>query len=207
MEYVCHWLVDDAPRTLSIARSLLLRRADTDYVLFADDDVEFGPEHVKLLIDRITAKIGAVESNPQIPGFPIKRSERVTRGWTGLTLIRREAANDWNPPPLMRYEDEHLRRHIIHNGFEWIRALDCLVIHHAEDRGVPGPMRLHWEDGYDAWKVLPFASKAWMFAKTPLFLRHGVPRFRAHLNFLDGMVQSMMDESVARVISSLPCNL
>lgn len=204
MEYVCHWHVEDSPMLLSCARSLLLRRADTDLVLFVDDDVEFGTEHVGALLSRMGSEIGAVESNPQIPSFPVKRSGRVTRGWTGLTLLRREAVEGWNPPPLMRFEDEHLRRHVLRKGFRWIRAVDCVVIHHAENRGIPGPLGLHFEDGYAAWKVLPLKSKAWMFLKTPLFLRHGTPRFRAHLSFLGGMSQSMVDELIARAISWSP---
>ena len=203
MEYVCHWLVDSTPQALSEARRLLLRRADTDLVLFVDDDIEFGPEHVRILVDRMGPGIGAVESNPQIPGFPVNRSEKVTRGWTGLTLLRREAVKGWNPPALMRFEDEHLRRHVLRNGFKWVRALDCVVVHHAEDRGVPGPLALHWEDGYNAWKVLPFRSRAWMILKTPLFIRHGASRFRAHLSFLKGMLNCMTDDVIARVITSL----
>ncbi len=203
MAYVCHWRVDSTPQVLSEARRLLLRKADSDLVLFVDDDIEFGPEHVKILVDRMGPAIGAVESNPQIPGFPVKRSERVTRGWTGLTLLRLEATKGWNPPVLMRFEDEHLRRHVMRNGFKWVRALDCVPVHHAEDRGVPGPLALHWEDGYNAWKVLSFPSKAWMLLKTPLFLRHGTPRFKAHLSFLGGMVNCMIDDLVAAVITSL----
>ncbi len=74
MEYVCHWLVDSTPQALSEARRLLLRRADTDLVLFVDDDIDFRPEHVKILLDRMGPGIGAVESNPQIPGFHVNRS-------------------------------------------------------------------------------------------------------------------------------------
>ncbi len=201
MDHVCHWLVDDSARILSTARRFLLRRADTEFVLFVDDDIEFGPEHVKMLLYQMQPGVGAVESNPQIPVFPVKRSQRVTRGWTGFTLLRREAVKDWNPPPLMRYEDEHLRRHVLKRGLEWIRALDCVVVHHAEGRGVPGPLTLHYEDGYGAWNVLPFWSRVWMFAKTPLFLRHGTARFRAHLSFLNGMSQRMTDEAIARVMA------
>ena len=86
MSYLCHWLVDSTPQALSEARRLLLLKADTDLVLFVDDDIEFGLEHVKILLDKMSPTIVAVESNPQIPGFPIQRSERITRGWTGLTL-------------------------------------------------------------------------------------------------------------------------
>ncbi len=200
MDYVCHWLVEDRPIVLSRARRILLKRADTDLVMFVDDDIEFGPEQVRLLVDRLGPGVGAVESNAQIPGFPVKRSERVTRGWTGFTLLRREVVRDWNPPPLTRYEDEHLRRHVLRKGYRWIRALDCVVVHHAEDRGVPGPLKLHWDDGYNAWTVLPFWSKAWMVAKTPLFLRHGKARFRAHLSFVKGMFQSMVDGLIGRLI-------
>ena len=200
MEYVCHWLVEDRPIVLSSARRMLLRRADTDLVLFVDDDIEFGPEHVKTLVDRMAPGVGAVESNPQIPGFPVKRSQRITRGWTGFTLLRREAAKGWNPPPLTRFEDEHLRRHVLRKGYRWVRALDCVVVHHAEDRGVPGPLKLHFEDGYCAWNVLPLSSKVWMFAKTPLFLRHGTARLRAHLSFLKGMFQSMIDALIGRMM-------
>ncbi len=194
MEYVCHWRVEDSPVVLSTARRLLLQKADTELVLFVDDDIEFGPEHVGILLDRIGPGVGAVESNPQIPGFPVKRSERVTRGWTGFTLLRSEVVKDWNPPPLRRFEDEHLRRHVLRKGYKWVRALDCVVVHRAEERGVPGPLRLHFEDGYFAWKVLPLRSRVWMIVKTPLFLRHGTPRFKAHWNFLKGMFTSMSDE-------------
>ncbi len=203
VEYVCHWRVDGTPQALSDSRRLLLRRADSEFVLFVDDDIEFGPEHVKILLDKMAPGIGAVESNPQIPGFPVKRSERVTRGWTGLTLLRVEACKGWSPPVLMRFEDEHLRRHVLHNGFRWVRALDCKVIHHAEARGVPGPSELHYQDGYDAWKVLPFRSKLWMIVKTPLFLRHGTPRFKAHLSFVRGMLNCWVDDFFGLIASRL----
>ncbi len=51
MEDVCHWLVDSTPQALSEARRLLLRRADTDLVLFVDDDIEFGPDQVRILVE------------------------------------------------------------------------------------------------------------------------------------------------------------
>lgn len=199
MDYVCHWHVEDSLVILSSARRML-RGADTDLELFVEDDVEFGPDHIRILLDKIQPGVRAVESNPPIPGFPVKRSERVTRGWTGLTLVRLEATRGWDPPPLARYEDEHLRRHVLRKGYRWIRALDCLVVHHAEERGVPGPLGLHFEDGCYAWKVLPLTSRFWMVAKTPLFLRHGTARFKAHLSFLKGMFQSMIDELIGRIL-------
>ncbi len=194
MEYLCHWHVEDSSVVLSTARRLLIQKADTELVLFIDDDIEFGPEHIKILLDRMGPGVGAVESNPQVPGFPIKRSERVTRGWTGFTVLRSEVVKDWDPPLLRRFEDEHLRRHVLGKGYKWVRALECVVLHHAEDRGVPGPLRLHFEDGYFAWKVLPLGSRVWMIVKTPLFLRHGSARFRAHWSFLKGMFRSMVDD-------------
>ncbi len=193
VEYVCHWHVESSPIVLSAARSALIQQSDTDLVLFVDDDIEFRPQQVKVLLDRMGPGIGAVESNPQIPGFPVERGERVTRGWTGFTLLRCDVVKDWKPPPLRRYEDEHLRRHVLRKGYKWVRALDCVVVHHAEARGVPGPLRLHFEDGYFAWKVLPLRSRVWMIVKTLLFLRHGTARFRAHWSFLKGMLKSMVD--------------
>ncbi len=74
MDYVCHWIVDKTPQALSEAMRRLLQRADTDLVLFVGDDIEFGPEHVKILLGRMGPGIGAVESNPQIPGFHVNRS-------------------------------------------------------------------------------------------------------------------------------------
>jgi hypothetical protein len=188
---ICHWLIDSTTRPLSYARRDLIRRSDAEWVIFVDDDVEWSSRSLMRLLEVAAAseheRTGAVETQVRIPGRGYYfKSSQVTRGWTGFTLIRREIAKDWAPPPMDRYEDEHLRRHILRKGYRWERLMDVSVIHHLESRSIN--LRAHYLDGRGARHALPPAAKAVMVLKTPLFVRHGRTRFVCHVYFLLGML-------------------
>ncbi len=189
-----HTYIDPVTTPLSKARQNLISFVDTDWFMFIDDDMTYTEQHFKQLASMIDDKTGAIESNSMVPEVDILKRQKiakVTRGWTGFTLIRTRAVKDWNPPSIARYEDEHLRQHILKKGYTWKRALDCVVIHNITHRGYPGPSYLHFQDGYGAWFAMSPYQKFRMFAKTPLFGRHGYKRLKAQIYFLKGMLYAL----------------
>ncbi len=190
-----HWLKDDTITPLARARRYLIEKVDTDWFLFLDDDVEIAPGQVEHLLSFTSdPTIGAVEANSMVPSVDALRrhkTAKVTRGWTGSTLVRTSLVRDWSPPPIRRFEDEHLRQHILKKGRKWVRDLDNVVVHHIENRGYPGPSHLHFWDGHGAWFACTPSVRAKYLLKTPFFARHGRKRFIAHLAFLRGMFSAM----------------
>ena len=198
---VCHWRTSSLT-PLSYARRELLSAADTEWSLFIDDDVQWDSESiVRLVSSRLNNDIGAVETqifdDPQGPSSEKVRkglhfgSERVTRGWTGFTLVRSSACKEWTPPPINTFEDESLRLFLAKKGLRWIRNLDITVTHKT---------RYHtraqfFEDGVNASKVLSRRSVLWSMAKYPLFLRHGRKRTSSYTYFLKGMLSGLTHPS------------
>ncbi|HEV2120979.1 MAG TPA: glycosyltransferase family A protein [Candidatus Bathyarchaeia archaeon] len=182
-----HWRLDSTS-PLSLAREKLIQDSDTDWVLFVDDDITWSPETLDRMFLAIDAKTGAIDTQILDRGItPHFTTSRVTRGWLGFTLVRREAVQDWHPPPLQRFEDEHLRRHILKKGFRYKRILDIAPVIHDYVAGRP-TKHDHFLDGQGARRVFSRREKIWMVAKTPLFLRRGKVRFLAHYYFVSGMI-------------------
>ncbi len=184
-----HWRLDSTS-PLSHAREKLIQNSDTDWILFVDDDIIWSPETLDRMFQAIDSDTGAIDTQILDRGQTLHfTTSRVTRGWLGFTLVRREAVEDWHPPPLQRFEDEHLRRHILKKGFQYKRILDIKPVIHNYADGRP-TRQDNFLDGQGARHVLSAAEKIWMLAKTPLFLRRGRARFLAHCYFVYGMMTS-----------------
>jgi glycosyltransferase involved in cell wall biosynthesis len=182
-----HWRLDSTS-PLSLAREKLIHDSDTEWILFVDDDITWSPETLDRMFQAIDSQTGAIDTQILDRGTtPHFTTSRVTRGWLGFTLVRREAVEDWHPPPLQRFEDEHLRRHILKKRFQYKRILDIAPVIHDYAAGRP-TSHDNFLDGQGASQVLSAGEKVWMVAKTPLFLRRGKARFIAHCYFVYGMI-------------------
>jgi len=200
-EVVCHWRTSGV-MPLSHARRDLLRQADTEWSLFIDDDVRWKTESlVDLVNSTLDPNLGAVETqiidDPQGPNSaqmhhgPHFSSERVTRGWTGFTLVKSFACKDWNPPAVNTYEDESLRRFLANKKLRWIRNMNISVTHQISYHA---PQQF-FEDGINASKVLSRKSIAWTLAKYPFFLRHGRRRAASYTQFVKGLLSGLVFSS------------
>lgn len=198
---VCHWRTSTLT-PLSYARRELLRAADTEWSLFIDDDVQWDSQNVvELVSSRLDSNIGAVETqifdDPQgSKSEEVHRglhfeSERVTRGWTGFTLVRSSECKEWSPPPINTFEDESLRRFLSKKGLKWTRNLDITITHKTRYH-TPAQF---FQDGVNASRVLSPRSVLWSVAKYPLFLRHGRKRTASYTHFLKGMLSGITHES------------
>jgi glycosyltransferase involved in cell wall biosynthesis len=182
-----HWRLDSTS-PLSHAREKLIQQSDTEWILFVDDDITWSPETLDRMLQAIDPHTGAIDTQILDRGTtPHFTTSRVTRGWLGFTLVRREAVEDWHPPALQRFEDEHLRRHIIKKGFQYKRILDIAPVSHDYAPGRP-TNHDNFLDGQGARQVLSTKEKTWMVVKTPLFLRRGKVRFTAHCYFVWGLL-------------------
>lgn len=179
-ERVCH-VFQSTAKPLSKARVELIHQAHTEWILWKDDDVFIRPGDLERLFSYAGKDVGGIESN--VYGMFERTRIRSNRAWLGFALVRRELVLDWNPPPLQRYEDEHLRRHVEKKGFRWITALDVPVTHQRRFAN-----RDFYHDGLDAQKVLDGKDKLWMIIKTPIMIRRG-KRFISHLYFLAGLMR------------------
>lgn len=207
-DVVCHWRTSDKS-PLSYARRDLLRESDTEWSLFIDDDVGWSPDGIVRLVNtHLGNNIGALETqvfdDPQGPSSERVRrgvhfnTERVTRGWTGFTLVRSSECKDWDPPPINTFEDESLRRFLMKKGLRWIRNLEITVTHQT---------RYHtsaqfFQDGVNASRVLSRRSMLWNIAKYPLFLRHGRKRTASYTSFLKGMMSGLLHAPTPEIPSS-----
>jgi glycosyltransferase involved in cell wall biosynthesis len=196
-EIVCHWRTSNR-RPLSFARRELLRESDTEWSLFIDDDVRWDTNSIVRLVGSTLGRdIGAVETqifdDPQGPNSEQMHrglhfsSDRVTRGWTGFTLVRSSECKKWNPPPINSYEDESLRRFLARKNLRWIRNMDISIMHQIRYH-TPAQF---YEDGVNASMVLSHKSILWSFVKYPLFLRHGKGRMGSYTQFLNGMISGL----------------
>jgi glycosyltransferase involved in cell wall biosynthesis len=182
-----HWRLDSTS-PLSHARKKLIQQSDTEWILFVDDDITWSPETLDRMFQAIDSRTGAIDTQILDRGTtPHFTTSRVTRGWLGFTLVRREAVEDWHPPALQRFEDEHLRRHILKKGFQYKRILDIAPVSHDYAPGRP-TNHDNFLDGQGARQVLSTKEKAWMVVKTPLFFRRGKVRFTAHCYFVWGLL-------------------
>lgn len=182
-----HWRLDSTS-PLSHAREKLIQQSDTEWILFVDDDITWSPETLDRMFQAVDPHTGAIDTQILDRGTnPHFTTSRVTRGWLGFTLVRREAVADWHPPALQRFEDEHLRRHILKKGFQYKRILDIAPVSHDYAPGRPTNYD-NFLDGQGARQVLSTKEKVWMVAKTPLFLRRGKARFTAHCYFVWGLL-------------------
>jgi len=197
-EIVCHWRTSGV-RPLSYARRDLLRQADNEWSLFIDDDVRWKAESILDLANcALDHDVGAVETqiidDPQGPGSAQMHrglhfsSEKVTRGWTGFTLVKSSACKDWNPPPVNTFEDESLRRFLANKKLRWIRNMNISVTHQISYH----TPRQFFEDGINASKVLSRKSIAWTLAKYPFFLRHGRRRTASYTQFVKGLLSGFV---------------
>lgn len=141
---------------LARQRSLGIKRVDTDWFLFCDDDIEFTEGWYSKITSYVKNNIGAL-NGWAVPPYPRlirslystnniwygMRKRRVAsrhkaktdsqRGLGGNTLVRTSLVSDWNPPPMLgSFEDHHLRRHIIRKGAEWLVVPQAIAWHHRQ---------------------------------------------------------------------------
>jgi len=108
---------------LSLARKLLIEKAQTEWFLFLDDDVILGKNWFKKVSRYMDDDVGAIE------GIDIGKKrcleiKRYERGLLLATLIRRSLVQDWIPRKGFEsnFEDYDLTQHVIKKGYRWLRV-------------------------------------------------------------------------------------
>jgi len=137
---------------LGAARRMGIQLVDTPWFVFLDDDIELPLGWYSRMTQHVAKNVGgvagfAIESSPIWERFSYltinkknatrfvtvdSSNQDIIRGLTCNTLCRTATVKDWNPSPnLAAYEDHHLLRHIVRNGFKWIAASDPVCRHHG----------------------------------------------------------------------------
>lgn len=152
-----HLIIVKTEANLAVARAIGINLVSTEWFAFVDSDIELcNGWFQKLMRYKVIAeKIGAIQGSYWNP-FAGNRSKKsvesirflrrrkdiklkdiikhgllnVVRGLTTNTLIKKEAAQDWNPPvSLSAFEDYHLTQHILKKGFKWVVVEHIKSIH------------------------------------------------------------------------------
>jgi glycosyltransferase involved in cell wall biosynthesis len=120
--YGCRILEDN--RSLGSARMVGIRAATTEWIAFIDDDIMIN-EDFSRLFDFADEGTGAVQGHailidhtvPDLPGvWDITKADR---GYTNVTILRRELLLDLDISTMNAYEDWTISRHIIDKGYWW----------------------------------------------------------------------------------------
>lgn len=125
-----------------------MRRVDTDWFVFVDDDVRLRPGWWEEISRLAGPGVGGVEglwsyalTDRRVDDYArsmVKMAkllgrgswvERIDRAFTGDTLVRTEAVKEIHIPDMQIYEDEYIRRFIIRNGFSWLRTHEVVCDH------------------------------------------------------------------------------
>jgi glycosyltransferase involved in cell wall biosynthesis len=133
-------LIVETSRPLGIARANAIKRVNTEWFAFIDDDIEISEDWFRIVTSRIDSDIGAVEGTTKSCGLGtrfdnainkfaanehLQRRREITlgqRGFTGNTLIRTSIVKDWHPSfsELSSFEDYEITQHILKKGYRWI---------------------------------------------------------------------------------------
>jgi glycosyltransferase involved in cell wall biosynthesis len=134
-----HCVHYSSKRPLSAARRELIRKVDTSWLLFLDDDIQITDRWVKAVIPFTNdPNVAAIEGRVTYVGlgerfdrdhksFVEKQGVRILsshdRGFTHNTLIRTSVVGDWIPRRSKKcFEDLELTRHIQRKGRQWLRV-------------------------------------------------------------------------------------
>jgi len=117
---------------ISKARRNCVKNTNAEYVLFVDDDVSVTRKILSELFSALSKDVGAVEGVPFVTGLGgrfdhalnnrkrKKSLQHGDRGYTIVTLVRKELVQDWDPKSLSSYEDYSLTQHILSKGYNWV---------------------------------------------------------------------------------------
>lgn len=132
-------LIVENSSPLLAARWRAIKRVETEWFLFLDDDVALDDGWWDEAQKRMGPGVGAIQTRERLYGFGERWDMAINafrqskpeiaygpraRGTCVATLIRTEAIRDWNPPDLDldAYEDYLITQHIISRGWKWIDA-------------------------------------------------------------------------------------
>ena len=138
----CNKLLVDSSKPLAYSRSNLIKRVETPWFAFIDDDVIIGQEWYKTVTSFITNKTGVIDGRDIYP-IPKKHGELVKslnylrvskpnvylklgeRGRTVCSLFKTSVVKDWKPcnNNLVSWEDYDLTQHVIRKGYTWFDVL------------------------------------------------------------------------------------
>lgn len=155
-EYAWELALEQKKTSLPAARELAIRKVQTPWFLFLDDDVRLSKEYLGQLTACVAPAIGAVQgrklSSSGKPWEWVQR--RVYRGGTHATLIRTEAVRGISiPEEIEVLEDEYIRRHVESRRYLWLFNHQARFRHDSMERHSLG-----WEQGCIAGKynLMPF---------------------------------------------------
>jgi len=185
--------VEEADLSLPAARERLLELAETEWVLFLDDDVRPTDPYLRRLWRARGPRVGAIQgrkiSRTEHPSDWVRRRSR--RAGTHATLVRREAAVDVDfPDDVTVLEDEWLRRHVESQGYLWSFDHQARFEHRCQGRH---PIGVH--EGYVAGKydLKPFHELALNVPFAAATRRNPWPHAKRCLGWLYGRLEADRD--------------
>jgi glycosyltransferase involved in cell wall biosynthesis len=177
-----------AETSLPEARELLAALAETEWLLFLDDDVRLGARYLDRLAAAAAPGVGGVQgrkaSRDESPTDWVRR--RARRGGTHATLVRADPAVAVSfPDDLHVLEDEYLRRHVESEGYLWVFNHQAAFAHANQYRHPIG-----WQEGYLAGKygLKPFHEVALNVPFAAATGRSPVPHAKRAAGWLAGRV-------------------
>jgi glycosyltransferase involved in cell wall biosynthesis len=130
---------------LACARAMGIKKVETEYFAFVDDDILVLDDWFENLFSLIKSsnKVGAVQGavNYSIDFLEKEQSfmqrrkkhgilEITGRGYTHNTILATELVRDFNPPQTLHsWEDYLLTQHIIKKGYKWLQTSQTQAIH------------------------------------------------------------------------------
>lgn len=128
-------------RNLASARQALIRRVETEWVLFLDDDVRIPDTYLSDLIQWTEPeRVGAVHgrTHTQNTHTPTRLSQQSDRGTAHATLVRRAAVEQVTfPPDLTLFTGPFLRRYVESQQYKWILDHQAEFTHPPRNRHSP----------------------------------------------------------------------
>jgi hypothetical protein len=122
--------IDRDPRGRGSSRVNLMKKVETQFFCFLDDDVVVNAKWCNKLIKKMESdqSIGAVSGFALTDNFLLNCLRKILmlrglskqRGFTSNTIIRAEAVKDIESLDNERFEDLQIQQHIKDQGYKWI---------------------------------------------------------------------------------------
>lgn len=191
------WELDLVAKSLSLplAREVGIKRVQSEWFLFLDDDVRLAETYLREQMRTIAPAIGAIQGRKA--GRDGENTDwvrrRARRGGTHATLIRHKAVVGVSfPDDLHVLEDEYLRRRVEDRGYLW-------VFHHGarfEHINV-GRHPIGWQEGYLAGKygLKPFSELALNVPFAVLTGRNPLPHLKRAAGWMGGCLEQTIKKN------------
>ncbi|MEM1546830.1 MAG: glycosyltransferase family 2 protein [Candidatus Methanomethylicia archaeon] len=153
---------------LGRARKNAIMHVDTEWFCFIDDDIELCHGWFNRIANMIEGNVGAIHGihidinldhiykysywnlrriRKLYPGgiVDLTLKNLNIRGYTTNTFLMTKLLKSWNPPLwLTSYEDHHLLRHVVSQGYKWRMLLNLTVKHYTSRSIISAFKKSRW---------------------------------------------------------------